>query len=44
MHKYMINLRTNNHPDQAIAIGVLVLVDASTFIEDGIAAGDIRRH
>lgn len=34
----MINLRTNTHPDQAIAIGVLVgvlvLVDASTFIEE----------
>ena len=49
---FMINLRTNTHPDQAIAIGVLVgvlvLVDASTFIEEAAhirtAAGGIRRH
>lgn len=43
---FMINLRTNTHPDQAIAIGVLVLVDASTFIEEAAhirtAAGGIN--
>jgi hypothetical protein len=42
----MINLRTNTHPEQAIAIGVLVLVDASTFIEEAAhirtAAGGIN--